>query len=240
MAKSSGGQRQKARQRKATRRRKRQASRSAPKRTVPSGRALFRTCGSWPLDECLLSRGWQEPGALTQILVSRRSPDGQIAAGSFLVDLGCLGVKNAFASLPETNEDYKVLHDRVAATQELMSADIDLVAKIVREAIAYAAELGFRPHRDYRDARYVLGDANPDACETEIPLGGGDGRPLFIAGPYDKAQQIIARLTRKLGPDGFHYTVPIEDIADSIDVGTIEIIDEQASNGETEETGEET
>jgi hypothetical protein len=152
---------------------------------------------------------WQEEGAITQILVARRSRSGQIAAGTFLVDLGCLGVKSAFASLFDTRREYRQLRKRVTASQDMIKADLNLVAKIIREGIAYARELGFRPDPDYRDAMHVLGDADPDACSTSIPLGGKDGKPFFIAGPYDDVDRIMAKLTRKLGRDGFHYMIPI-------------------------------
>jgi hypothetical protein len=55
----------------------------------------------------------------------------------------------------------------------------------------------------------VLGDADPDACREPIPLG-KDGMPLFIAGPDDRVNLITAKLTRRLGPDGFHCIAPLE------------------------------
>ena len=55
----------------------------------------------------------------------------------------------------------------------------------------------------------VLGNADPDACDVPIPLGGKDGRPFFFAGPYDNVDRIMAKLTRKLGPGGFTFIVPI-------------------------------
>ena len=205
MAKPSAKRRQKALQRKAAKRKQKRAS-STPRPT--KGRALLRAAGGWPLHECLLTKEWQEEGAITQILVARRSPSGQIAVGVFLVDLGCLGVKSAFGRPLHTMQEYRELRDGMKANQDMIKADINLVAKIIREAIAYAGELGFRPHRDYRDAMLVLGDADPDACDVPIPLG-KDGKPFFVAGPYDNVDRIMAKLERKLGPDGFTYIVPI-------------------------------
>ncbi len=206
MAKPSARQRQKARQRKIARRKKKRGERQPAMR---SPRALLRASSSWPLYECLLTKEWQEEGAITQILVARRSSSGQIASGTFLVDLGCLGVKSAFGSLFDDRREYRQLRKKVTSHQKMIKADINLVAKIIREAIEYAKELGFRPDPDYRDAMPVLGDADPDACDVPIPLGGKDGKPLFIAGPYDNVDQIMARLTRDLGPDGFKYLIPI-------------------------------
>ena len=207
MAKPSAKQRQKARKRKAAKRKQKRAN---PQPRLPKGRALLRAAGHWPLHECLLNEAWQQPEEITQILVARRSPMGQIAVGTFLVDLGCLGVKSAFAALLGSQREYeRELRSGMMARQTMVQADLNLVAKIIREAIAYAGELGFKPDPDYRDAMLVLSGADPDACDVPIPLGGRDGKPFFIAGPYDNVDRIMAKLTRKLGPDGFTYLVPI-------------------------------
>src|SRR5947209_16646628 len=64
-----------------------------------SARPLLRAAGQWPLHEVLITTGWEDTGEICQILVARRSPTGEMAAGVFLVDLACLGVKSAFARL---------------------------------------------------------------------------------------------------------------------------------------------
>lgn len=208
MAKRSAKQRQQARQRKAVKRKQKKESRGISMLGFQSGWSLLRMSGDWPLHECFLTQEWQQESVIVQILVARRSPMGQIAAGMFLVDLGCLGVKNALGRVFNTRPEYRELRDGMMARQKMIKADLDLAAKIIREAIAYADELGFKPHRDYRDAMLVLGDADPDACDVPIPLG-KDGKPLFVAGPYDNVDRIMARLRRKLGHDGFHFMIPI-------------------------------
>ena len=201
MAKPSAKRRQKARQRK--------KKRAVSRRQALSPRGLLRASGAWPLYECLLSEEWQEEEAIIQILLARRSRSGQIAIGTFLVDLGCLGVKSAFSRLFDSRREYEELRNGMKSRQDMIKADVNLVAKIVREGITYAHELGFKPDPDYRDAMLVLGDADPDACDVPIRLGGRDGKPFFIAGPYDNVDRIMAKLMRKLGPDGFTYVVPL-------------------------------
>jgi hypothetical protein len=206
MAKPSTKRRQKALQRKAAKRKHKRTISTRPRLT--GGRALLRAAGGWPLHECLMTKTWQEPGEIIQILVARRSPSGQIAVGVFLVDLGCLGVKSAFGRSLHTMQEYRELRDGMKANQDMIKADINLAAKIIREAIAYAEELGFKPDPDYRDAMLVLGDPDPETCDVPIPLG-KDGKPFFVAGPYDNVDRIMSKLTRKLGPDGFHFLVPL-------------------------------
>mgnify|MGYP000198847291 CR=1 FL=1 len=175
-----------------------------------SDRAKLRESGDWPLLECLVSETWQEPVAITQMMIARRSPKGEIAIGVFLIDLGCLGMKDAFGRIVPSRRAYRQEVKRLSTHQEMVRIDLDLAAKIIQEAIAYARELGFEPHRDYHQAKHVIGDAHPENCATPIPLG-KDGKPFYFAGPYDDVDRIMKTLTRKLGLDGFTYVVPLSE-----------------------------
>jgi hypothetical protein len=199
--------RQKAIQRKAAKRKQKQTK---LKQSLPfSARALLRQAGTWPLREVLLSKEWDKEAALVQILIARQSTLGQIAVGVFLVDLGCLGVKNAYASLFNSYSEYQTLRQNFLSREPIVSADLNLAAKIIQEGIGYARQFGFEPHPDYREAMWVLGQANPAAYRDPIPLGGPEGKPFFVAGPYDNVDKVIAKLTKAVGPGGFHYLMPL-------------------------------
>lgn len=207
--------RSKALQRKAAKRKQKQKQSRLQQIFQPNSRKFLRQAGTWPLYEVLLSEEWQETGAIIQILVARQSPQGHIGVAAFLVDLGCLGIKNAFGRIYETRSEYKELRDGMASGQTMIAADLNLVAKIVQESMAYAQELGFKPDPDYRQAMLVLGDADPEACSVDIPLGGPEGKPFFVAGPYDNVDRVVAKLTKAVGPNGFHYLMPL-DVGDGL------------------------
>lgn len=190
----------------------RKGGRRRKKRVRPSSSAAsLRQASKWPLHEVMLSRDWDEEGAIIEILVARRSPLGQIAVGAFLVDLGCLGVKNALAHVFDSQRDYEQsLRSQIMAHQPMGAADLNLVAKIIREGVNYASQLGFEPEPDCHKAMLLLSEADPEACSVHVPLGGPEGKPFFVAGPYDNVPTIIAKLTRAVGEDGFHYIVPVD------------------------------
>ena len=196
---------------------KRQARAIETKRKyIPSlfrsnARTLVLEASAWPIHETLVSTSWRDTMGITQIVVARRNPGtGEVVTGAFLVDLGCLGVKSAFTSRFVGVREYETnFRDGIMERQSLMSADINLAARILREAVAYAKNLGFEPDRDYNTARLILGDADPDAVSEPIPTGGEDGKPFFMNGPHDNAERIINHLMRKLGPDGFTYIASI-------------------------------
>ncbi|MBV7328062.1 hypothetical protein KFU94_07340 [Chloroflexi bacterium TSY] len=167
----------------------------------------------WPLHEVWVTEDWDVPEELVQIVVARKGPRDFIAVAIVLVDLGCLGVKNADGKIT-TEYEYQQRQSEMASNQTLIPADLNLVAKIIREGIAYADQFGFKPNRDLGKAMKVIGKADPDAYPEEIPVGGSDGRPFFFAGPYDDSKRIIDKLTNKLGPDGFTYVAPAEAFGD--------------------------
>lgn len=176
-----------------------------------SDRSLAKQSAGWPLLECLIPVEWQNTEMVHQICVARRSPIGYVAAGVYLVDLGCLGVKNAYATVFSSEAEYR--RELVAVLkrgQEMRTADLDLIAKIIEEAITYAQTLGFSPHKDIRQANMVMGtEARPENCDIEVPVGGSDGKPFFFAGPYDNVERVMRTLDRSVGHGHYHFFAPI-------------------------------
>lgn len=198
--------RQKQLQRKAAKRK--QVRRTLAQSKAMSGRPALSKARLWPLHEIIITENWREPMTLIQILIARKGPQDQYAIGNILVDSACLGVKNAYGRVTDSVEYYET-RKRMMGNQNLVPADANLIAKIVRDSVAYARDLGFRPNRDLPQALMVLGKADPDACDIEIPLGGEDGKPYYFAGPYDDYKRIVNKLTKAVGPDGFDAVVPL-------------------------------
>jgi hypothetical protein len=188
---------------------------AAPSTSSPRG--AIRSAAKWPLYECLISRDWEEPGELVQILVARSSPEGAIGASVFLVDLGCLGVKNAFTRYFLSRGEYEALRRSISESQRLKKADLDLAAKIIQEGINYAERLGFKPHPDYYDAAMLLEGADPAACPTPIPLG-VDGKPFFVSGPHDNVPRIMAKLERAVGPGNYDFVAELTGLPDDLEI----------------------
>ena len=185
------------------------------KRSGRSGQSTERKLGfeaaaGWPVFECLISEYWRDPTTLTEILIAKAPPFGGIVACVFLVDLGCLGPKLSFLSQFRTVAEYKtVFRSMMTERDPKISADYALGVKILRESIRYAQDLGFDLPEPVQKSLSALGALDiASECHEEIPLGGKDGKPFFMAGSNDDVDKIMDILVKKCGRGNFTFTIP--------------------------------
>lgn len=148
------------------------------------------------------------------LVIARYKSDGRVEAGVFLMDVHCLGVKGAFFSQFSGAEFQEFLKDVFIAScgSLLIEHSGAWGRKLVEDAVEYARRLGLAPHPDFKQGAKVLGGINPKEC-SEIFVFGSDGKPLYVAGPYDgkaKRNAVMKALTKKLGPQGFHFMLPLD------------------------------
>jgi len=188
---------------------------------------MLRAALAWPVMECWVNEEWEDPMQLNQVVVTRRNPaTGEVMAGTYLVDRACLGVKDAYAAnFANAKAFRREMLAHLTKSQKLIKIDFNLAAKIVEAGIEYAAQFGFRPHRDYREASILLQDADLDAVDVEIAVGGPEGRPFFVAGPYDNADKIMGQLAQKLSSEEFHYMMPVPADAEFLRADTFDLDD---------------
>lgn len=190
-----------------------------------------------PIHQTLLSDWENDDSGMTTAVFSRRYVNNEIAIGMFLIDRFCLGVKDAFLRIA-SHFDYENLLNDLRENQALHEVAPACVVKMVLESVAYADELGFPPHRDYRKASKVFGNVDPAECPTEFEFG-KDGKPLYIAGPYDSEQkrnQIMAHLERRVGRDGFHFLMPVG--PDTKISGEVEMMEDDIDDDDEHEMDE--
>jgi hypothetical protein len=168
-------------------------------------KTIIANARNFPVKECLISADWQEEG-LTQILIAREQPDGNLLFGVYLVDLLCLGLKNTFYNCNFSVREYMEFRSRFAATQEMVQCPLDMACQIIYGAIEYAADLGFQPQRDFELSQYILEQKNGLSGNYRIEYG-RDGKPFYVAGPNDNVEFIMRKLEEKLGRDQYHFLV---------------------------------
>ena len=196
----------KRKQRKASAKRARRQPSQGRGRGEASVRQVLRRAGEYPILGCWTMEGWQEAGT-APVVIARRQPDGRIAWGVYMVDLLCLGLKETYCNV---NYSRRRFYDELLPGAVVESAPLQITPALAHEiiygSIAYAGQFGFRAHRDYRDSRYLLDPEGAHPVSGMVEFG-REGKPLFVQGPYDKAEAILRQLERTAGPGNYHYVV---------------------------------
>lgn len=159
---------------------------------------------SWPLLGAWIGEGYQEAG-IANVTIARHGPFSQVAYVIFLVDMYCLGVKDVVIELgPEWkwNERLQQLRE---SRDPAMKFSPEAARKLIEGAVEYARSAGIEPHRDYASARLIFGTIDASHCLTDFVFG-KDGKPYFVAGPYDgpeRVNKILQTLTDNVGEGNY-------------------------------------
>ena len=159
-----------------------------------------------PVYECLINPSWKGEG-FANILLSRKQPDNNIIFGAYLVDTYCLGLKNTFCNVGFTLSEYEdELKAGIYRDNDPIDCPVSLIHQIIYGAIEYAANLGFKPQKDFNLSKYVLEKQSEIEESTPVEFG-KDGKPFYVSGPYDNVDSIIEQLKEKLGEENFHFLI---------------------------------
>jgi hypothetical protein len=157
----------------------------------------------WPVVQAVAaSELWG--GGIGYLAIARRESEGQLVFGVFLVDVFCLGVKNAFWEVG-TIHDFKELIERMEKTQTMRTIEPACLVKIVNGAVEYAQSFGFPPHPDFRHAAMVLDGIDAAACPQQFTYG-RDGKPFYVQGPHESSARAEA-ITQRILEAGGHFLV---------------------------------
>ncbi len=184
------------------------------------------TAAESELAECWVSPGWhagltvaghpewpggetvdRETDGLVGVLIARESRNQKVSVCGYLLDVYCLGVKNALGpdrmrrgELPSFARSFFG-----AWSTSGVPAPIELARELVFGTVEYARALGFAPHPDFERARSHLGAwEGPSAIRF-----GRNGKPFFTQGPYDDPATVLRTLEESVGSGNFNFTVSI-------------------------------
>lgn len=183
-------------------------SRQLGRATSKNPAIRLRAAASWPIIATLEPERLWSTGIGT-LVIARRALGGRRMVGAFLVDVFCMGVKDAFWR--EVSErEYETLLSKLTATGGPRRAITpERFAKLVYCAVDYAQSLGISPHADFHTARCLMDGIDPSLCPDEFEFG-QDGKPLYIAGPHD-SPSVARMLAERVNASGGHFVIPLDE-----------------------------
>jgi hypothetical protein len=233
MAKKNHGARQQ--KRLAKQKAKRLAKRSIlDRRNSKDPTIRLERADKWPIVQTLAgAQLWKE--GIGYLMITRQESEGRLVSAVFLVDVYCLGVKNAFWTAGN-REDIEDMIRQMDQAQRMRAITPACLAKIVEGAIEFAHSFGFPPHRDYRHASILLHGIDPSTCPNEFTFG-RDGRPFYIQGPNESPAEVKAIVERTLDAGG-HFLL-MSPGADSLGLPMIESAFDQLDTPEADDAPDE-
>lgn len=168
---------------------------------------------SLAIGKCYVSEDMSACGE-GNVIVTRMHKNGKVSMGVFLVDIFCLGVKDAFHMFRMEEYEFEHLEEKFAATR-IRECSYEEAHNWIYGAIAFAEEGGIKPHPGFTLAQYLLEEDTDDVPLIEYDFG-KDGKHLLIANSQSEASKYVPTLKKNLG-DNFEVFIRAEDDEDEYD-----------------------
>ncbi len=199
---------------KRTRRRQKQARRQSQAPVGINPRRLLRMARQMPVEGAWVQQGWQEQG-VARVLLARSQPNDNILFGEYIVDYLCTGIKDSsYASNVNRETFFNEVIPRLYSGTPPLDIEGSLAHETIWGAVEYASELGFDPHRNFREASRILDPADTHPHSGAIEFG-YQGRPLYIPAAEDNQVGVIRRLIESVGLGNFYY-LPRGDVPEEV------------------------
>lgn len=160
-----------------------------------------------PIGKCYITQNWEEAG-IANIIVTRIHTNGNITYGAYLIDIKCLGIKNAFYQF-NISED--IIYD-ILDPGEFIEVDYNMAHNIIYGSEAFANDYGFKPNKDWGIAQFILEEDDERIPIIDVEFG-EDGIPAFYVGPSDTPETIkrtLATLDKNAGLGNYLF-IDIDD-----------------------------
>lgn len=199
--------------------------------------AELPTYGTWMLNIDLRKQG------ITNVIIARKMIDGNLAFGSFLIDVWGIGLKDCFGDIgvPPRRFEREMLnkHSDVA----YRPCNLDYAQRLIWDGVEHATKYGFKTPKEFRDWRKIVGQPAADTSPIEF---GKDGELLVIGEIDDIAKRMgttpekaMERINQhghfvsELDPDGLpEELVGIDEemeIIDEVDDSEVDLVVEPES-----------
>lgn len=153
---------------------------------------------------CYVSDDMWEAG-VGVVVVTRRHKGGKTTFAYFLVDVLCLGVKDAAFHVRMDEWNLGIFMERFDE-MNLREASYNEAHNIIYGAVAFAEEAGIAPCKGFALAQYVLEEDTDDIPLIEYQYG-KDGMHYLVAESQMDAKKYLPLLSKNLGEGNYRFVV---------------------------------
>ena len=100
------------------------------------------------IHDCWINSDWEETKK-ANIIIARKHTNENFTVGFFLVDLLCLGLKDAHFHFNILESNYKENLEIADNEIYMKKKDYTLAHNIIFAGLEFADDYGFKPHKDY-------------------------------------------------------------------------------------------
>ena len=184
-----------------------------PQQSISPENFIRKKSKNLPVGECFISKDWKKH-KLCSVVVTRKHGTGNVTACIYLVDLGCLGVKNTLYRFNVPFEEIeKMLGEDGNLDVSFIAIPYKLAHNVIYAGLEFAEEYGFKPCKDFTaTTRFFLEEDTDDIPLMKIACGGEDGLPLYVNTGFESPaveRSILAQLEKTAGKDNYHYTLGV-------------------------------
>lgn len=146
--------------------------------------------GAGEIEACYINKHWEEDG-VADVLALRRLPGGGRAFGAFLIDLMCLGLKDAWGRIDISLAEFRDMLGKTRQTVELISVPPQTAWRLVSGGVRWAQDNGFRLPPRYERWVSVLGNPADCASADTSDFGDEDGELIYVGRLDDLSRRLI-------------------------------------------------
>ena len=130
------------------------------------------------IGKCYINEDWDDSREAI-VIVTREHVNGNLTVGLFLVDLAMQGIKDASYYFNMPMSEFEEIRDDTEFSDTLIEIDYNFAHNLIFGALEYGEDNGYKPHKDFAIAQYILEEDTDDIPLIEFEFG-VDGKPMLF------------------------------------------------------------
>jgi hypothetical protein len=139
------------------------------------------------IGKCYINEDWDDSREAI-VIVTREHINGNLTVGFFLVDLAMQGIKEVTYWFNMPLREFEKIKDDSEFSETLTETDYNFAHNLIYGALEYGEDNGYKPHKDFAVAQYILEEDTED-----IPLIGFEfgvnGKPMLFYNPDEDSDE---------------------------------------------------